>query len=46
MKKHINLTLVVQGDMEDANDEDELVELPGGIDQLETLMEEYETQSC
>ena len=23
-------------------DEDEMVELPGGIDQLETLMEEYE----
>ena len=34
--------LSFHGDMED-NDNDE--ELPSGIDQLETLMEEYETQS-
>ena len=33
--------VAIQGDMDDV-DEDEMVELPGGIDQLETLMEEYE----
>ena len=33
--------VTIQGDMDDV-DEDEMVELPGGIDQLETLMEEYE----
>ena len=32
----------LQGDNDEDIDEEELVELPGGIDQLETLMEEYE----
>ena len=31
----------MQGDFED-EDEDDLVELPGGIDQLEALIEEHE----
>ena len=30
----------------DEVDEEELVELPGGIDQLETLMEEYESSAA
>ena len=33
----------MEGDQEDDSDE-ELVELPGGLDQLEALMEEHERQ--
>ena len=39
---------LVQGDMLEGGDEeeDELVELPGGIDQLETMMEEHERETA